>query len=75
MDQPACPFLAPEGGCQVYAARPKQCRTWPFWEENLDRARWEGPVRDCCPGIGTGPLHPAAEVERIARENEEWITE
>ena len=75
MDRPACPFLDTEGGCQVYAARPKQCRTWPFWEDNLERARWEGAVSDCCPGIGSGPLHPAAEVERISRETEEWYAE
>lgn len=75
MDRPACPFLSAEGGCQVYPARPKQCRTWPFWEDNLERAQWEGPVQDCCPGIGSGPLHTAAEVERIARETEEWYAE
>ena len=72
MDEPACPFLTPDNRCSVYRARPKQCRTWPFWEENLERAVWEGPVKECCPGIGRGPLTPAAEVERIARETEEW---
>jgi uncharacterized protein len=72
MDQPECPFLTPERTCSVYPARPKQCRTWPFWEENLVRARWEGPVAEICPGLGQGELHPAAEVERLARETEEW---
>ena len=72
MDEPACPFLTPENRCGVYRARPMQCRTWPFWEENLKRAVWEGPVKDCCPGIGHGPLTPAEEVTRIARETEDW---
>jgi Fe-S-cluster containining protein len=72
MDTPACPFLTGESRCSIYPVRPKQCRTWPFWKENLDRATWEGPVKECCPGIGKGPLHTAAEIERAARETEEW---
>ena len=71
MDQPSCPFLGEDSRCRIYPVRPLQCRTWPFWEENLERASWEGPVRECCPGIGRGPLHSAEEVERIARETEE----
>ncbi len=67
-----CPFLGADRRCQVYAARPMQCRTWPFWQENLKQERWQGPVKAICPGIGKGPLYSAAEVERIARENEEW---
>ena len=67
-----CVFLDAETRkCTVYEDRPRQCRTWPFWEENLKRATWEGPVRECCPGIDSGPLHSAEEVERIARETEE----
>ena len=72
MDAPECPFLSSEGTCSVYPARPRQCRTWPFWEENLERAAWEGPIAATCPGIGRGPLVPADEVERLARETEEW---
>lgn len=72
MDDPRCPFLTEENGCAIYRVRPKQCATWPFWEENLDRARWEGPVRERCAGIGRGPLHSAEEIERLARETEDW---
>ena len=72
MDEPACPFLQQDNRCAIYPVRPKQCATWPFWEENLERATWEGPVRDCCPGIGKGELVPAEEVQAIARETEEW---
>ncbi len=34
-----CAFL--EGKrCSVYAARPTQCRTWPFWAENMNAKAW-----------------------------------
>lgn len=72
MDAPACPFLEEDNRCGIYPVRPKQCATWPFWEENLERSVWEGAVQECCPGIGRGPLIPAEEVERIARETEDW---
>jgi len=71
MDQPACPFLGEDNRCAIYPVRPKQCATWPFWEENLKRATWRGPVKECCPGIDQGDLVPADEVDRIARETEE----
>ena len=75
MDAPACPFLEEDARCAIYPVRPKQCATWPFWEENLVRETWEGPVKECCPGIDEGPLYSAAEVERIVRETEEWYEE
>jgi hypothetical protein len=75
MDSPACPFLEPGNRCAIYPVRPKQCATWPFWEENLQRATWEGEVKTDCPGIGRGELHSREEVERIARENAEWYGE
>lgn len=73
--EPACAFLQADNRCAIYPVRPKQCATWPFWEENLKRETWEGPVTDCCPGIGKGEVVPAADVERIARETEEWYEE
>jgi len=73
IDDPACPFLGEGNSCRIYPVRPKQCATWPFWQENLDdRARWEGPVKDCCSGIGKGAWFSVEEVERLARETEEW---
>lgn len=73
MDSPACPFLGADNRCQIYPVRPLQCRTWPFWKENLVRETWEGAVKDVCPGIGEGELHSRDEIERIADETERWF--
>lgn len=50
-----CIFL--EGGrCSVYAARPVQCRTYPFWEEILEtESSWKSEAT-YCPGIGAESL-------------------
>jgi len=72
----ACIFLDDKGHCGVYRARPKQCATWPFWLDNLESRRvWEGPVKDCCPGIDQGPKRSADEALSIALENEAWYDE
>jgi uncharacterized protein len=34
--------------CTIYEARPKQCRTYPFWDEILDSKKaWESEARNC----------------------------
>lgn len=68
----ACPYLGQDHRCGIYPVRPMQCRTWPFWEENLERDAWEHNVRAICPGIGRGELYPASEIVRIAAHNERW---
>jgi Fe-S-cluster containining protein len=72
LDGPSCPFLSPEGLCRVYPVRPMQCRTWPFWKENLAREVWDREVRKICPGIGKGPLVSAEEIDATAAANEAW---
>jgi Fe-S-cluster containining protein len=53
--------------CGVYAARPAQCRTWPFWNSNLEsRNAWDT-MCESCPGAGHGDFVPLAEIERRAR--------
>jgi Fe-S-cluster containining protein len=59
-----CVFYDPTKGCTVYPVRPRQCRTWPFWESNVVTPEaWE---RTCeiCPGSGQGELIPAEEITR-----------
>jgi Fe-S-cluster containining protein len=52
-------------GCSVYAARPLQCRTYPFWSEILVSAEaWRGAAKDC-PGIGGGARHSRAEIDGV----------
>lgn len=59
-----CVFLNERRECLVYSCRPRQCRTWPFWESNLTSAeRWEA-VCESCPGAGKGTLVPLEEIER-----------
>ena len=54
-------------GCTVYEARPRQCRTWPFWDSNIRTpADW---ARTCenCPGSGEGKLYTIEEIEQQRR--------
>lgn len=74
MEGPACPFLK-EGKCVVYHVRPLQCKTWPFWRENLKKESWETEVLPFCPGIGKGKCYTAEEIERIAESVEEGFEE
>ena len=60
-----CVFLDPETRrCRVYTQRPKQCRTWPFWDSNLrSPGAWEAACR-MCPGSGQGDLVTLEEIEQ-----------
>ena len=71
-DLPACQFLDEDGRCGIYPVRPIQCRTWPFWEINLDRKVWEGEVNAICPGSRSGPVHDPDRIDAIARATEDW---
>jgi len=65
-DGPRCILLGEDGLCAAYACRPRQCRTWPFWHENLIRHAWNGPVKALCPGIDQGRLHTREEIKEAA---------
>jgi len=43
--------------CTVYHARPKQCRTWPFWQSNVASPEAWKQTCEACPGSGQGKLH------------------
>lgn len=67
IDGDACPFL--DGTrCGVYEGRPVQCRTFPFWKENLrTRGTWES-LRRFCPGIGAGERHTLVQIRTHLKE-------
>jgi Fe-S-cluster containining protein len=53
--------------CTAYAARPRQCRTWPFWDSNLRTpADWQHTCQ-VCPGSGHGRLYTLDEIEDLRR--------
>lgn len=51
------------GGCSVYPARPRQCRTWPFWPQNLASPEAWRETCQVCPGSGRGRHHPLVEIQ------------
>jgi Fe-S-cluster containining protein len=60
-----CIFLGDDRRCSVYALRPRQCRTFPFWRAHLaTREAWAA-VEAACPGAGAGILHSRTEIEHI----------
>lgn len=70
-----CIFLK-DKKCNVYKARPIQCRTWPFWPENMNYKKWNKEIINFCPGIGKGRKWNKKDIEKklkIEKENEEKI--
>ena len=59
-----CTFWHKTKGCTIYPVRPPQCRTWPFWESNVETPEdWERTCR-VCPGSGKGEVIPVEEISR-----------
>lgn len=64
-----CVFLdAQTRKCRVYEDRPRQCRTWPFWNSNLRTPQSWNATCDVCPGSGRGRLYTLGQIERQAAE-------
>lgn len=59
-----CVFWDAKDGCTVYPVRPRQCRTWPFWESNVATPEAWQRTCDVCPGSGNGELIPVEEITR-----------
>jgi len=59
-----CVFLDAETRkCTVYQDRPRQCRTWPFWNSTVRTPEaWEHTC-EVCPGSGNGKLYTIDEID------------
>jgi Fe-S-cluster containining protein len=62
-----------KAGCTIYPVRPGQCRTWPFWPENLTTMKAFERAGARCPGMtrglaGEGNFVPV-ELIRIVRDS------
>lgn len=56
-------------GCKVYEDRPVQCRTWPFWQQNLNSQKsWEKTAKSC-PGCNQGKMYSLEEIEEQKNRN------
>lgn len=53
----SCVFLK-DNKCQIYSARPRQCRTYPWWQKNLSSKQEWDKAASFCEGIN----HPDAPV-------------
>jgi uncharacterized protein len=68
---------APIRKCKIYHVRPLQCRTWPFWDGNLESPEgWESGGKRC-PGMtrggpGGGGTHFTLEQIEALRTAEDW---
>ncbi len=62
-DDGACVFFDTEARkCTVYGARPRQCKTWPFWDSNVKTEKAWKQTCEVCPGSGKGQM---VSVEQI----------
>jgi len=72
-DNGACIMLGKDGCCRVYAVRPVQCATYPFWPEVVKTtAAWRRESRRC-EGIDHGEIIPVEQIEKalqLCREAE-----
>jgi Fe-S-cluster containining protein len=62
-----CTFFDAESRrCTIYPVRPAQCRTWPFWNSNLESPETWKRGQTVCPGMGTGDLVQLETIQQQA---------
>ncbi|HEY2841764.1 MAG TPA: YkgJ family cysteine cluster protein [Pirellulales bacterium] len=60
-----CVFFNTEArNCGVYEDRPRQCRTWPFWDSNVRTPETWKQTCEVCPGSGQGKLVQLEKIEQ-----------
>jgi len=70
-----CVFLQAIGGqkmCAIYPVRPSQCRSWPFWSENLASPGAWNRAAQRCPGINRGSFYSYEQIKRIKSAGKWW---
>jgi uncharacterized protein len=66
----ACIFLK-DKKCMVYQARPVQCRTYPWWKENLTTEEsWKLAAAECEGINDQAPIIPYSQIVQLVRSNE-----
>ena len=58
-------------GCTIYPVRPTQCRTFPFWPENVETSDDWKETADECPGCDSGRRFPREEIQSLLEGNGE----
>ncbi len=58
-------FNTASRNCGVYEDRPRQCRTWPFWDSNVRTPQAWKQTCEICPGSGQGKL---VQLEKIQQQ-------
>jgi Fe-S-cluster containining protein len=52
--------------CGIYAVRPTQCRTYPFWPELMTDKAWRAEAKRC-EGMGRGAIVPLEKIRRLLK--------
>lgn len=60
-----CVFLEDKKRCGLYDLRPKQCKTFPFWPQNIETPEAWNEIALHCEGIG--PDRPIVNLETIQK--------
>ena len=69
-----CIFLERQDGksmCGIYAVRPLQCRTWPFWTHLLRSPDDWNEAHRTCPGMNCGQHYDFVQIE-ARRTQKSW---
>ncbi len=64
--------IAGQKRCIIYPVRPSQCRTWPFWSDNLTNPNAWNKAAQKCPGVNHGRVYTHDEIEKIKRNKKWW---
>jgi Fe-S-cluster containining protein len=58
--------------CSIYTVRPLQCRTWPFWPENLEKPENWKQAGQRCHGMDNGTRSFSQRQIEAIRDSADW---